>query len=352
MIFIVKMTDNELTKVQDLLRTKKERYCGEKSAVGASGVEDAEEKPTREDGCDPAPVPSTVSPSAYGITDSQIAKEVRGDSLKTEGRLSDVSSNDKVRQAVRQQYRRVAIADAGCDTGSGCCDASLANVGSVSQSLGYTTDDIGSVPLGANLGLGCGNPEAIAHLSPGETVLDLGSGGGFDCFLAARKVGTSGQVIGVDMTPEMVSKARDNAEQGGYRNVEFRLGEIESLPVADRTVDVIMSNCVLNLSPDKPRVFAEAYRVLKPQGRLAISDIVAFAELPEDIRGNMAFYTGCIAGASLISEIETMLHGVGFAQVRIARKDESLSFIRDWAPGTPITDYVVSATIEAIKLGN
>jgi ubiquinone/menaquinone biosynthesis C-methylase UbiE len=200
--------------------------------------------------------------------------------------------------------------------------------------------------------LGCGNPQALANLKSGETVLDLGSGGGFDCFLAARQVGDSGHVIGVDMTPEMVSKARRNAEKGGYRNVEFRLGEIESLPVADDAVDAIISNCVINLSPDKPRVFAEAYRVLKPGGRLAISDVVAFAELPDDIRRDMALFTGCMAGASLVSEVEAMLHSTGFKQVRVAPKDESKSFIRDWAPGTPITDYVVSATIEAVKPAN
>jgi ubiquinone/menaquinone biosynthesis C-methylase UbiE len=199
------------------------------------------------------------------------------------------------------------------------------------------------------MGLGCGNPQAIANLKPGETVLDLGSGGGFDCFLAARQVGEAGRVIGVDMTPEMVSKARRNAEKSGYQNVEFRLGEIESLPAANDTADVIISNCVINLSPDKPRVFAEAYRVLKPGGRLAVSDVVAFAELPEDLRQDMALYTGCMAGASPVSEVEAMLHSTGFEQVRVAPKDESKSFIRDWAPGMPVTDYVVSSTIEAVK---
>jgi arsenite methyltransferase len=205
------------------------------------------------------------------------------------------------------------------------------------------------VPQGANMGLGCGNPQAIAALKTGETVLDLGSGGGFDCFLAARQVGETGRVIGVDMTPAMISKARHNAEQGGYRNVEFRLGEIEHLPVADATVDVIISNCVINLSPDKSRVFADAYRVLKPGGRLAISDIVASAELPEHVRTDMALYTGCMAGASLVADIEAMLAASGFTQIRVAPKDESKSFIRDWAPETEITDYVVSATIEAVK---
>jgi len=151
------------------------------------------------------------------------------------------------------------------------------------------------------------------------------------------------------MTPEMISKARANTERGGYRNVEFRLGEIENLPVADGTVDVIISNCVINLSPDKPRVFGEAYRVLKPGGRLAISDVVAFAELPEAVQRDMALYTGCMAGASMVSEIEAMLQASGFIEIRVAPKDESKSFIRGWAPETDITEYVVSATIEAIK---
>lgn len=349
---MAKMADIGL-KDQDLLRTSA-GCCGGLTPddVAACWVADDEAKATGEDGCGTAPVQLNVPPSARCVTDSQTPKDTRGATLESEGRFSDGSSNDKVRQAVRQRYSRVAVSDADCGSGSDCFDSPLANLVSVSQGLGYTTGDVSSVPLGANLGLGCGNPQAIASLKSGETVLDLGSGGGFDCFLAARQVGNSGHVIGVDMTPEMVSKARDNADKGNYRNVEFRLGEIESLPVADSTVDVIMSNCVINLSPDKPRVFAEAYRVLKPEGRLAISDIVAIAKLPDDIRGNMALYTGCMAGASLTSEIEAMLRVAGFAQVRIVPKDESLSFIRDWAPGMPITDYVVSATIEAIKLAN
>jgi SAM-dependent methyltransferase len=219
----------------------------------------------------------------------------------------------------------------------------------VSQALGYSADETGAVPAGANLGLGCGNPQAIANLKPGETVLDLGSGAGFDCFLAAQQVGDSGRVIGVDMTPTMLSKARANAEKGGYTNVEFRLGEIEHLPVADRAVNVIISNCVINLSPDKPRVFRECFRVLEPGGRLAISDVVAFAELPAHIREDMALLTGCMAGASPISELTDMLHDAGFEDVRIEPREESKSFIREWAPGTPITDYVVSASIEAVK---
>ncbi|MGQ9574955.1 MAG: methyltransferase domain-containing protein [Thermoguttaceae bacterium] len=166
---------------------------------------------------------------------------------------------------------------------------------------------------------------------------------------AARQVGQTGRVIGVDMTPEMVFKARANAAKSGYRNVEFRLGEIENLPVADGAVDVIISNCVINLSPEKKKVFAEAYRVLKPGGRLAISDVVAIAELPEAVRKDLALYTGCMAGASLVSEIEKMLAEVGFTEIRVAPKDQSKSFIRDWTPGTDITGYVLSATIEATK---
>ena len=319
--------------------------------VVACCVKDAEAKAIGEEGCGcgTAPVRASTPPAVCCGTMSQPAEEASVATSGNGGDLRNVQSNDSVRLAVRQQYGRVAAGDAGCDSGQGCCDAPTANAATVSLRLGYTAEEVGSVPAGANMGLGCGNPQAIANLKPGETVLDLGSGGGFDAFLAVRQVGDSGHVIGVDMTPEMVSKARDNAEKSGYRNVEFRLGEIESLPVADDTVDVIISNCVINLSPDKHRVFADAYRVLKPGGRLAVSDIVAFAELPENIRRDMALYTGCMAGASLVSEIETMLLATGFKQVRVAPKDESKSFIRDWAPGTPIADYVVSATIEAAK---
>lgn len=258
--------------------------------------------------------------------------------------------HDEIRQIVRQQYGRVANADTGgCGCGTTCCDTPEVSAQARSYGLGYTADDVGAVPEGANMGLGCGNPQAIAALKAGEVVLDLGSGGGFDCFLAARQVGEEGHVIGVDMTPEMISKARANADRGSYHNVEFRLGEIENLPVADGAVDVIISNCVINLSPDKARVLAEAYRALRAGGRLAVSDVVAFAELPEDVRKDMALYTGCMAGASLISEIERMLTDEGFTEIRVTPKDESTSFIREWAPGTDITDYVVSATIEATK---
>ncbi|MDD5585724.1 MAG: arsenite methyltransferase [Alphaproteobacteria bacterium] len=256
--------------------------------------------------------------------------------------------NGKIRQAVRQQYGNVAQNRAwGC--GTSCCGSPVAGVEETSKAIGYSPVESGSIPEGANMGLGCGNPLAIANMKAGETVLDLGSGGGFDCFLAARQVGEEGRVIGVDMTPEMILKARVNAEKAGLCNVQFRLGEIENLPVADGAVDVIISNCVINLSPDKPRVFAEAFRVLKTGGRLAISDVVAFAELPDAIKRDMMLYTGCMAGASTITEIESMLRSAGFIQIRVEPKDDSKSFIKDWAPGTSITDYVVAANIEAVK---
>ncbi|MDX9823246.1 MAG: arsenite methyltransferase, partial [Syntrophales bacterium] len=194
-----------------------------------------------------------------------------------------------------------------------------------------------------------GNPHAIAALKSGETVLDLGSGGGFDCFLARRVVGEKGLVIGVDMTPEMITKSRDNAAKADFRNVDFRLGELENLPVADGIVDVIISNCVINLSPEKQRVFNEAFRVLKPGGRLAISDVITTAELPDDMKNDMLFHTECIAGASSVKELEMMLLTAGFDSVQIKPKPESRELIRNWLLGSKIEDYVVSATIDAVK---
>jgi SAM-dependent methyltransferase len=263
---------------------------------------------------------------------------------------------DDIRQNVRNSYSEVAEASNSgscCGEQSSCCgvssDAAINTL--VSTRLGYSAEDLESVPQGADMGLGCGNPRAIASIRPGETVLDLGSGGGFDCFLAAAETGDKGLVIGVDMTPTMISKARSNADRGNYHNIEFRLGEIENLPVANDTVDVIISNCVINLSPDKRRVFSEAYRVLKNGGRLAISDVVASTELPQQIRDDLRLYSGCMAGASQIDELEQILADSGFTDIRIAPKDESREFIKDWAPGRGVEEYVVSATIEAVKPG-
>ena len=235
-----------------------------------------------------------------------------------------------------------------CSTKSCCAPGALGHP-DASTKLGYSDDDRVAVPVGANMGLGCGNPQAIAALEPGDTVLDLGSGGGFDCFLAAQQVGDTGRVIGVDMTPEMISKARANADKGGYGNVEFRLGEIEHLPVADSSVDVILSNCVINLSPDKPQVYRDAFRVLRPGGRLAISDVVALGQLPDGISGSLDAYCGCIAGAIPAEDVEALLHEIGFADVAVEVKQESGEFIKDWHPGGGFEEHVRSATIEARK---
>lgn len=263
----------------------------------------------------------------------------------------DAVKKDKIRQSVRINYGKVAQAgNSGCCSTSSCCSpGGASSPDAVSVRLGYSNEEVSAVPEGANMGLGCGNPQAIASLKPGEIVLDLGSGGGFDCFLAVRAVGDTGKVIGVDMTPEMVSKARENAVKAGFKNVEFRLGEIEHLPLADNSVDVIISNCVINLSPEKHKVFDDAFRVLKHGGRLAVSDVVATAELPDEVKNDLALHAGCIAGASLIDEVDAMLRKSGFKEIRIKPKDESRDFIRTWAPGRNVEDYVVSATIEAIK---
>ncbi len=258
---------------------------------------------------------------------------------------------DEIRAQVRQRYGRIAL-DATASDGSCCAPAERCCGGEISidaTTLGYSGTDAAVVPEGANLGLGCGNPLAIASLLPGHSVLDLGSGAGFDCFLAACAVGETGRVIGVDMTHEMLAKARANAAKGGYRHVEFRLGEIEALPLADNSVDVVISNCVINLSPDKPRVFGETFRVLKPGGRIAVSDIVATAPLPEGVLADWGAYTGCMAGASLINDLEKMLRDTGFSDIRIELKDGSKAFIREWMPGSRVEDFLVSASISATK---
>ena len=225
----------------------------------------------------------------------------------------------EIRKSVREGYGKIAKEGGSCcnKSDASCCN-NTQSARDISKSIGYSEEDVNSVPDGANLGLGCGNPIAMASLKEGETVLDLGSGAGFDCFLAANKVGERGRVIGVDMTPDMLEKARENARKNNYTNVEFRLGEIESLPVADNTADIIISNCVINMSVDKDRVFKEAYRVLKAGGRLMVSDIVLTKELPDAVRNSIQAYIGCIAGAMLEEEYLGAIEDAGFQNVRVA----------------------------------
>ncbi len=260
-----------------------------------------------------------------------------------------MANQEEIRKQIRKTYGDVAKAE---PSSSGCCSGAQSERGIANihaERLGYSKEEAESVPEGANLGLGCGNPTAIAAITPGETVLDLGAGAGFDAFLAAEKVGDEGLVIGVDMTPEMVEKARANAAKIGATNISFRLGEIEHLPIADGTVDAIISNCVINLSPDKPQVFAEAMRVLEPGGRLAISDVVATAEMPDEILEDLQLYSCCVSGASTIDALRAMLEEAGFVDISIEPKDDSREFIREWAPETVVDEYIRSATIEAKK---
>jgi SAM-dependent methyltransferase len=258
------------------------------------------------------------------------------------------STSEQIRRTVREAYGAIATQNQQggcCGGGSSCCGPTPSS----SRQLGYTQADLAAVPDGADLGLGCGNPQTIAGLKPGERVLDLGSGAGFDVFLAARQVGPTGRAIGVDMTPEMIDRARANAEKIRVDHVEFRLGEIEQLPVDDGSIDVIMSNCVINLAPDKPAVFAEAFRVLAPGGRLAISDVVAIGDLPAAIAADPAAYTGCIAGAASLAELERMIAEAGFKDVRIAVQAQSRALIEAWNQGSGAEHLVASALIEAVK---
>jgi len=229
---------------------------------------------------------------------------------------------EETRKVVREGYAKVAKKEASCCVPADTCCGSTDLAQDISRKIGYTNEELTSVPEGANLGLGCGNPVALASLEEGETVLDLGAGAGFDCFLAANKVGKKGKVIGVDMTPEMLEKARENAQKGDYENVEFRLGEIENIPAADNSVGVIISNCVINLSPDKNRVFNEAFRVLKPGGRLMISDIVLLKELPDSIKSSVAAYIGCLSGAMMKGDYLAVIREAGFQEVEVL--DEAL----------------------------
>jgi len=262
--------------------------------------------------------------------------------------MSASKDTETAREAVRDRYAEIAKTGSSCCSGSSCCGPA-GDADEISARLGYTEEELALAPEGANLGLGCGNPQAIADLKPGETVVDLGAGAGFDCFLAARAVGPTGRVIGVDMTAEMVARARENARKAGMDNVEFRLGEIEHLPVADASVDVIISNCVINLSPDKPGVFRDAFRVLKPGGRVAVSDVVATAELPVEWQADMAMLSGCISGAADIDALAKMMTGTGFVDILIEPKEGSREFIREWQPDTKLEDYVLSANISATK---
>lgn len=261
------------------------------------------------------------------------------------------NNSNSIKDHIREKYGSAAslTSEIKQEDRSHCCGGSMTTIENLSKLMGYSDKDLSQTPQQANMGLGCGNPKAIASLKPGETVLDLGSGGGFDCFLAAREVGESGKVIGVDMTPEMVSLARKNAAEINLTNVEFRLGEIENLPVADSSVDIIMSNCVINLSPEKRKVFQEAFRVLKPGGRLSISDIVAVKPLPASFQNDPAMLCGCVGGAALVDDIRNILEEIGFSSISIEISSESGNLISQWFPGQQAEAYVRSAMIQAIK---
>ncbi len=256
----------------------------------------------------------------------------------------------EIKEMVRARYGGIAAGTVSDCCAPSCCDATAAPVADgKSLRMGYSADELAAVPEGANLGLGCGNPQAIAAIKAGEIVVDLGSGAGFDCLLAAKQVGAAGHVIGVDMTHEMLTRARENAAKTGAANVEFRLGELEHLPIADNTADVLLSNCVINLVPDKAQVFREAFRVLKPGGRLAISDVVNIAPLSHELAADRALICGCVVGAAPARQIEAWLATAGFAGVRVTVKPESREMIAGWAPGRGLEDYVSSAAIEALK---
>jgi SAM-dependent methyltransferase len=306
-------------------------------------------------------------------SDDSMPESADGSSDSSDSNHSDDERSlgpSEQRRAVRQRYGSIATGseESGCcddgaapepaptsagepgAAGSSCRDGGTDDAAGVAhaQALGYSREDLERVADGANLGLGCGNPNAIAGLADGETVLDLGSGGGFDCFLAADEVGPDGRVIGVDMTPEMVERARGNVASNDLDNVEFRLGEIEHLPVPDESVDVVISNCVINLSPEKRRVFEEAYRVLRPGGRLAVTDVVMTADVSPAIdRADPEQIAACVAGAATIDELETLLADAGFESVSIRPKEDSEGFISEWSDEYPLEEYIVSAVIEA-----
>jgi arsenite methyltransferase len=281
--------------------------------------------------------------------------------------FSSKDSNDAVRTAVRDGYSKIAVdTSKGCGSpGVSCCGSSPMAAEELARHIGYSKDELAALPEGANMGLSCGNPAALAALRPGEVVLDLGSGGGFDVFIAGRKVGATGRAIGVDMTPDMLSKARNNVaqyrEQTGLNNVEFRLGEIEHLPVADASVDVIISNCVINLAPDKPQVWREMARVLKPGGRVAVSDLALFKPLPEAVSQMVEALVGCVAGAVLVSDTEQMAGDAGLKDILLTSKPDYINAMTDWSDplykkiiehlpaGSKPADYITSLEVKARK---
>jgi SAM-dependent methyltransferase len=270
---------------------------------------------------------------------------------------------EAVRAAVREGYGQIAKGDCGCSSGVGCCGSSAADSIDLARHIGYTPEELAALPEGANMGLSCGNPNALAALRPGDVVLDLGSGGGFDVFIAGAKVGVTGRAIGVDMTPEMLAKARSNIDayrgRSGLDNVEFRLGEIEHLPLADASVDVVISNCVMNLSPDKPQVWREIARVLKPGGRVAVSDLALFKPLPAAVKKMVEALVGCVAGAVLVQETEQMARAAGLTEIRLDAKRDYLDAMTDWKDplyvkilqhlpqGAKASDYVTSLEVSA-----
>ncbi|MHC4777653.1 MAG: arsenite methyltransferase [Planctomycetota bacterium] len=276
----------------------------------------------------------------------------------------DRTDGEKVRQTVRDAYGKIAREAGSCCGPSTCCGPGN-DADTLARNIGYTPDELASLPEGANMGLSCGNPTALASLGEGEVVVDLGSGGGFDIFLAARKVGPSGRAIGVDMTSDMLSTARRNAltfmDETGMENVEFRLGEIENLPLADNSVDVVLSNCVINLSPDKQRVWRDVARVLKPGGRVAVSDLALLKPIPEALRESVSALVGCVAGAVLVEETRAMLESAGFVEIALEPKTDLVESMESWSDsfyaaivehlpqGEKVSDYVTSLSISAKK---
>ena len=280
--------------------------------------------------------------------------------------MPNKNNDHQLRATVREQYGKIAsTTGASCCAGGGCCTSSMSNAEALAKSIGYSSASLDDLPQGSNMGLSCGNPLAITSLQEGEIVLDLGSGGGFDVFQAGKMVGKAGRVIGVDMTAEMLSLARKNTvfyeKNTGLANVEFRLGEIENLPVADSSIDVVLSNCVINLSPDKPRVWSEIYRVLKKGGRIAISDLALLLPLPDSIVSSTAALVGCVAGASLVQEIQETLQELGFKQISLTPKKDYVQqmvamndglykeIVAALPQGKNLSDYIVSLDIAAEK---